>query len=305
MLQKESRLMVFKHGIKYGFFTALLCTVLTLNLIGCASLEINRNIATIAEFEPDDEDATYIVLSQEDEADLGKGVTDTGDVTDVPDEVYVEMTVTDPVGGDEGGSGQQGGSGGSGSMQYGELNINYDYRSEFDHGYKGAEYQKYIVLHDTEGSGSPQSVIDYWDGNNSGVAAHFIVGMDGSVYQCVPMDRIAHHSGYGPTGYNSSYGVPDESRDDKTGTAKAGSYNTDYGMNSYSIGIEMVHYNGQGYYPTAQLEALDALIAYIDDYYGFASTIIDHKTWVPGNSDTSSEFAGYLSNYQNYRSYKA
>ena len=63
----------------------------------------------------------------------------------------------------------------------------------------------------------------------------------------------------------------------------------------------MVHWNGQGYYPEAQLNALDNLIAYIDAYYGFESTIIDHKMWTIGNSDTSSDFAGYLENYRRFR----
>ena len=95
------------------------------------------------------------------------------------------------------------------------------------------------------------------------------------------------------------------SRDDRLGTVPIGSWAPDYGMNSYSIGIEMVHVGGSGYYPEAQLQALDTVIAYIDAYYGFQSTIIDHKAWRAGNSDTSPEFADYLVNYQNYRSYKS
>ena len=64
----------------------------------------------------------------------------------------------------------------------------------------------------------------------------------------------------------------------------------------------MVHVGGQGY-PEEQLEALDGLIAYIDAYYGFESTIIDHKAWRSGNSDTSPEFAGFLANYQDHRTH--
>ena len=74
-------------------------------------------------------------------------------------------------------------------------------------------------------------------------------------------------------------------------------------MNSYSIGIEMVHVSGSGYYPPAQLEAVDNLIAYIDAYYGFESQIIDHKAWRSGNSDTSPEFAGYFANYKDHRTH--
>ncbi len=181
------------------------------------------------------------------------------------------------------------------------LALTEDYRDSFVHGEKGAEYQKYIVLHDTEGDGEASTVIDYWDGNGQGVAAHFVVNRDGTVVQCVPLDKIAHHAGYGDAGHNEAFGVTDESRDDKAGTVPIGPDHPDYGMNSYSVGIEMVHSGGD--YPEAQLEALDALIAYIDAYYGFESTIIDHKSWRLGNSDTSPEFAPYFENYQDHRTH--
>ena len=183
------------------------------------------------------------------------------------------------------------------------LALTEDYRDSFVHGDKGAEYQKYIVLHDTEGDGEASTVIDYWDGNGAGVAAHFVVNRDGTIVQCVPLDKIAHHAGFGDTGHNKAFGVTDESRDDKVGTVSIGPDHLDYGMNSYSVGIEMVHSGGSGDYPEEQLAALDALIAYIDAYYGFESTIIDHKAWRLGNSDTSPEFAPYFENYQDHRTH--
>ena len=183
------------------------------------------------------------------------------------------------------------------------LNLSEDYRVSFVHGDKGPEYQKYIVLHDTEGDSDAAGVIGYWDGSGSGVAAHFVVNKDGSVVQCVPLDKITHHAGFGDTGHNALYGVEDESRDDKVGTVPIGDWAADYGMNSYSIGIEMVHVGGSGPYPEEQLAAVDALIAHIDAYYGFESQIIDHKAWRSGNSDTSPEFAQYLANYQDHRTH--
>lgn len=182
------------------------------------------------------------------------------------------------------------------------LNIGEDYRDSFVHGPKPAECQKYIVLHDTEGGGDPWGVVNGWD-NGAGVAAHFVVGKDGSIVQCVNIDTIAHHAGFGDAGHNASYGVEDESRDDKVGTVPIGDWAPDYGMNSYSVGIEMIHIGGEGDYPETQLQAVDNLIAYIDAYYGFQSTIIDHKAWRTGNSDTSPEFAGYLANYQDHRTH--
>ena len=182
-----------------------------------------------------------------------------------------------------------------------------DYRASLAHGVKTAPYQKYIVLHDTEGSGSPQSVVDWWDSNGNLVAAHFVVGKDGSVVQCVPLDEIAHHAGFGDAGHNDLFGVQDESRDDKLGTQPIGPSYPDYGMNSHSVGIELVHVGGEGYYPEEQLQALDKLIAYIDAHYGgpgAGGAIIDHKMWRTSNGDTSEEFSDYLQNYQNHRTHE-
>ena len=181
------------------------------------------------------------------------------------------------------------------------LGIKEDYRASFVHGEKPASCQKYIMLHDTEGNNDAASVISGWDNNGNLVAAHFVVNKDGTIWQCVPLDKIAHHAGFGDTGHNAQFGVGDESRDDKKGTVSIGSSFADYGMNSWSVGIEIVHVGGSGDYPEAQLVALDNLIAYIDAYYGFESQITDHKAWRSGNSDTSAEFATYLANYKSIR----
>jgi len=183
------------------------------------------------------------------------------------------------------------------------VDINEDYRSGFYHGPKGTAYQKYIVLHDTEGDADPESVISWWDSNGNLVAAHFVVGKDGTVFQCVPLDTIAHHAGYGDTGHNALFGVPEDGRDDMAASVWIGPDFADYGMNAYSVGIEMVHIGGSGPYPEAQLDAVDALVAYLDAAFGLQSTIIDHKAWRSGNSDTSPEFATYLANYQDHRTH--
>lgn len=184
-----------------------------------------------------------------------------------------------------------------------ELRLSEDYRASFVHGDKPAEFQKYIVLHDTEGEGDAAGVVNYWDGNGAGVAAHFVVNKDGSVVQCVPLDKIAHHAGYGDAGHNERYDIVEDGRDDMVGSVPIGDWAPDYGMNAWSIGIEMVHVGGSGDYPAEQLQAVDALIAYIDAYYGFESAIIDHKAWRTGNSDTSPEFAAYLASCQDHRTH--
>lgn len=187
---------------------------------------------------------------------------------------------------------------------YAAMDIVEDVRSEFIHGPKPAEYQRYIVLHDTEGDSGPEDTVSWWASNGNLVAAHFVVGKDGHIVQCVPLDCIAHHAGYGDTGHNELYGIEEDGRDDMLGTVPIGSRFADYGMNAWSVGIELVHVGGSGSYPEEQLAALDGLIAYIDAYFGSESQIIDHKAWRSGNSDTSPEFANYLANYQDHRTYR-
>ena len=185
-----------------------------------------------------------------------------------------------------------------------KCNITEDYRESFQHGEKSRSMQKYIVLHDTESADSAKEIVNTWDENGTGVAAHFIIDRDGSVVQCVPLDEITHHAGYGENGHNDMFGVGDESHDDKVGTTSIGSDYSDYGMNSHSIGIEICHEGGKENYTEAQLESLDNVISYVDAYYdGDGGKIIDHKMWRTTNCDTSAEFSDYLQNYQNSRSH--
>lgn len=200
--------------------------------------------------------------------------------------------------------GSQGAQGRSAEELYAELDIAQDFHDEFDHGEKDAEAQSYIMLHDTEGEGRPEDIVSWWASNGNLVAAHFVIGKDGHIVQCVPLDRIAHHAGYGDTGHNEAFDVPEDGRDDMLGTTPIGSAYADYGMNAYSVGIELVHVGGSGDYPQEQLDALDGLIAYLDAYYQKECPIIDHKAWRTTNSDTSPEFAGYLANYQDHRTHE-
>lgn len=189
------------------------------------------------------------------------------------------------------------------------LNIQNAQYESFVHGDKDARYQKYIVLHDTEEALDPTGTVGLWLGKNKQqVATHFVIGRDGSVVQCVSLDKIAHHAGWGNTGHNKQFGVPEDGRDTgPSSKAPSGKYK-DYGLSGWSVGIELCHVGTQrsGYtvekdYPEAQLQALDGVIAYIDAYYGFESEIITHKQWRTSNSDTSPAFQPYLEGYRKNR----
>lgn len=192
------------------------------------------------------------------------------------------------------------------------LGVALDLRPSLDHGEKGAAFQRYIVLHDTDVDASGVQVVDAWDARGTGVAAHFVVDRDGSVTQCVGLDRIAHHAGYGDTGHNQLFGVEEDGRDDKGPGAgdfsqPLGPDYADYGMNSHSIGVELVHLGEPGEeYPSPQLEALDLLVEMVDEHYraagcADAGQIIDHKAWRTTNPDTSPEFATHLERYRSGR----
>ena len=185
-----------------------------------------------------------------------------------------------------------------------DINITKMYDNSFNHGTKSKSNQKYIMLHDTALDVDAKTTVSSWKNTGNGVAAHFGIDRDGTIIQAVDLDIIAHHAGWGgPGDYDSKFGVGNNdgkgNGDDLVKTTPLSDY-TSYGMNSYSVGIEICHVIGEDY-TEEQLNALDKVIAYIDNYYGFYSEIIDHKTWRPSNSDTDVKFSTYLNNYKNTR----
>lgn len=159
---------------------------------------------------------------------------------------------------------------------------------QMEHGYKSPYYQRCIVMHDTEEHRS----FDSWGRNwisRGGVGTQFMVSRTGKIRQYASMNQICWHAG-GATyaRLNKKFNVVEY-------LSGAGS-----AMNQCSIGIEMDHVPGEDY-PEAQLDAVDRLIAYIDAYYGYPCTIIQHKDYRLINSDCSKEFVPYLRHLKKYR----
>ena len=160
---------------------------------------------------------------------------------------------------------------------------------QLQHGTKPFGYQRCIVMHDT----TEYRPFDYWIDawiRRGGSGTHFMVKEDGSIRQYADLNQICWHAGgAAKSGLDAKFGVV-------AYKANAGS-----AMNQCSIGIEIDHViDGRGY-PEAQLDAIDALIAYIDEYYGFQSTILQHKDYHTTNGDCSAQFQGYLRNLQRHR----
>lgn len=156
------------------------------------------------------------------------------------------------------------------------------------HGYKPPAYQRCIVLHDTTEIKSFDEWTKVWL-DRGGLGVHFLIKKDGSIRQYVDMNQICWHAG-GPSRdwFDSHYNVV---RYCDSGSA----------MNQCAIGIELEHIIDGSDYPKAQLDALDALIAYIDRYYGFRSTILQHRDYQYSSPDCSNEFQKYLKNLQDHR----
>lgn len=157
-----------------------------------------------------------------------------------------------------------------------------------EHGYKSPVYQRCIMVHDT----TEIRDFDYWPDlwiSRGGVGVQFMIRRDGSIRQYVDMNQIAYHAG-SPTfaSLDRKYGVVNY-----CGRGSA--------MNQCSIGIELEHVINGSDYPKAQLDALDDLIAYIDAYYGFPCTILQHKDYQDSSPDCSAEFQKYLRNLQDHR----
>ncbi len=157
------------------------------------------------------------------------------------------------------------------------------------HGYKSPYYQRCIVMHDT----TENRGFDYWIQNwidRGGSGTQFMVNEQGQIRQYVDMNQICWHAG-GPT-----YSWLDQHFNVVQHTPGAGS-----AMNQCSIGIEIDHVEDGRPYPAAQLDAIDRLVDYIDRYYGFEATILQHKDYRLENSDCSDEFQGYLKHLQRHR----
>lgn len=115
-----------------------------------------------------------------------------------------------------------------------------------------------IVLHSSHGvNGDPydvDDVIGLW--KSYGVAPHYMVARDGTVYQLVADKNIAYHAGEGkmPDGRN--------------------------GVNNFSIGVEILNTKTDSY-TSAQYQAVKDLIAYLKKKYG-KMEVVGHDTIAPG-----------------------
>ncbi len=98
-----------------------------------------------------------------------------------------------------------------------------------------------IIIHDTESPGvkMAQTIAKYFDDPASGVAAHYVIGKDGEIVQCVHDAEEANQAGI-----SMFRGRPH--------------------VNAFSLGIELVNsQSGHDPFTSAQYESLGRLVAYL------------------------------------------
>lgn len=114
---------------------------------------------------------------------------------------------------------------------------------------------KYLVKHYVGATGGAEANCKYFENTYRGASAHFFVGHDGEIWQCVEENDTAWHCG-------------------------SSSYKHKECRNSNSIGIELCvkkDANGKWYYTEKTKEAAVKLFAYLMDKYGIdAAHVLRH-----------------------------
>jgi len=123
-----------------------------------------------------------------------------------------------------------------------------------------------IVLHAT--GGGLEATLAWFENSTSGVSAHYVVGKDGSIFQCVREAERAWHAGVSH--------MPDGRED----------------VNDFSIGIEIANMNdGQDPYPPEQIDGVVGLVQYLAEKYKIpAENVVTHAEIAPDRKTDPLDF---------------
>lgn len=147
---------------------------------------------------------------------------------------------------------------------------------------KQGNTKKLIILHHTGSSASDEANIKYLNKNDK-VSAHYLVGIDGKIYQLVDDDMIAYHAG------NSKY---------------SGFNSKNNSLNHCSIGIE-VNSDGINFSKEQKISTNNLILYLMNKYKIPAKNVLRHKDIsTTGKIDIGDNFwnVGFKSwsDYQNY-----
>lgn len=131
---------------------------------------------------------------------------------------------------------------------------------------KGKRVISCVVIHATATSGL-QSPKQWLCDPASEVSAHYLMDVDGTIYQLVDDNDVAWHAG-------------------------VSEWNGQENVNDFSIGIELVNANdGKMQYPDDQLKSLIMLVAEICEQNNItAKDVVGHKDIAPGRKTDPANF---------------
>ena len=167
-------------------------------------------------------------------------------------------------------------------------------------GKKLAEVLGFVIHWVANPMSTPKQNRDYFELRKNGEhgygSAHFIVGIDGDIIQCIPENEVAYHCGTSrPISPNSTQIYTDMAR---TVFGKYCQSPTSNSPNNCTIGIEMCHPDWSGEFTNDTLEATSEVLRHLINKYN-KKDILTHNE-VVGWKDCPRWFVEHPSELSQY-----
>lgn len=150
---------------------------------------------------------------------------------------------------------------------------------------------KAIVLHWVANSGQDAEAVRDWfelrgNGKYGYGSAHFAIGLEGAIIQCIPVSEIAYHVG------SKSY--TDYSRYKFGDWAVSSSGSPNY----YTLGIELCHINPEGFHTEETLDAAEDLCVHLCERFNLTELDITTHHNIVGWKDCPRWFVEHPEDFQ-------
>ena len=161
----------------------------------------------------------------------------------------------------------------------------------------------YLIIHYTEGQ-TVKGAVEWLTSHESKVSAHLVIGRDGSMFQLVPFDRTAVHTGRsqwqgrkGLARYSIGIELDNAGKMSRKGVKWVSGFGKAYPESDILEGVHKFGARKYGWhmYPQAQLEAAAEVAAVLVREYGIGE-ILGHddiapkRKWDPGPAFPTDQF---------------
>lgn len=158
-----------------------------------------------------------------------------------------------------------------------------------------------VVLHDTASRLDKGNAARYLQNNKAKVSAHFVIEIDGTITQLVPVNRRANHAGRSSyhgrkscNGFSIGIEIVNPGKMTKRGPGAQTWYGTTLKIDELGIQEMSTPEHGHGYwlpYDSRQIDALMELLEALFDYVPTLTDIVTHWYISPGRKiDTNPLF---------------